>query len=122
MTPTEHNSHLAGDLNAPRPQRSLLAQARLTDAEIDELDRLEGSAHPNWSFDDELKGIANAATRKAFEVMERWLRQTADADLYLAKQASEKWQAEANKLEALTITALADELHAQLQAQTEAQP
>ena len=75
MTPTEHNSHLAGDLNAPRPQRSLLAQARLTDAEIDELDRLEGSAHPNWSFDDELKGIANAATRKAFEVLEQWLEE-----------------------------------------------
>ena len=88
---------------------TLLEQARLTDTEIDELDRLEGSAHPNWSFDDELKGIANAATRKAFEVLEAWLR--AEAERLQEKRLSYSG-----------LLAVIATLRAQLQAQTEAQP
>lgn len=118
MTPTEHNSHLAGDLNAPRPQRSLLAQARLTNADYERIvdpmmDVLEeeGTQALNAGEPVDIRSViraaADAATRKAFEALEAWLRERADNAIL-------------RPFHEQALKEAADELHAQLQAQAEA--
>ena len=66
--PTEHNSHLAGDLNAPQHQPTLLEQAQM---QPDELEAIVPHTPAHRYIRDQR--VANAATRKAFEVIAKWL-------------------------------------------------